>query len=356
MRGLKNVTFLSHFPKEELSACVDYLRMTFKSHDVDFVIENIMGLKKEYMLNEPSAKYGYVEKYELDQIRVYRSANLDNRGIMVELAGQGCRQFEAVLEAQGRDWFGFLDFVVNKQKGKITRLDLAIDDIKGYIHIPDALKFTELGYVKSKFNTYDFSGQGSLSNGEREGVGIYYGSKKSNLYIIFYQKNYEQAKKHNVPVKDIGLWNRYEIRLVDEKAMLAVDELLKWQDFSFVGRGLLKDRLEFVYSDTIRGQKKKLRKLINGWHTLVQDVERLKLKNEPSEDFYQRTENWLRSQAGATIRMVQLADDTLGRDSTIEDIINRSELTARQQHMLQIFTSSVQDFISDEGYKNQVII
>ncbi|WP_162148134.1 hypothetical protein [Listeria floridensis] len=40
------MTFLSGFPKEALSACIDYIRITFKTHDVDRVIEEVMGLKK----------------------------------------------------------------------------------------------------------------------------------------------------------------------------------------------------------------------------------------------------------------------------------------------------------------------
>ncbi|EUJ33134.1 replication initiation factor [Listeria floridensis FSL S10-1187] len=307
------------------------------------------------MLNAPTRKYGYVEKYELDQIRVYRSVNLDERGVMIELAGQGCRQFEAVLEMQQKSWFSFLEFVLH-QNGKVTRLDIAIDDIEGYIDIPDALEFTHKGYVQSKFNTYDFNGQGNIASGEHEGVTIYYGSKKSNVYFTFYQKNYEQAKKHKIPVENIGLWNRYEVRLIDEKAMLAVKELLNQQEISFVGRGILKEYLQFVYLDTIRGQKKKLRKLVDGWHQLVDDVDQLKLKVTPNKDFYTRSENWLRSQAGATIRMVQIADDTLGRDSTIEDIINRSDLSPKQQHMLQVFTTNFQDFISEKSAKNQEMI
>lgn len=330
---------LKGFPKEKLGACIDYLRVTFKTHDIDWLLNDILGLKKEYLLNELSRKYGYVEKFELDQIRVYNSAPHDERGVMLELGGQGCRQLEGVLKAQKRDWFSFLNQLLTCG-GKITRLDLAIDDTVGYIDIPDALTFTELGYVKSNFYSYDFTGQGNISTGEREGVSIYFGSKKSSIYLAIYQKNYEQAKKQKIPVDEIGLWNRYEVRLNDEKAMLTVEELLKIKDFSVVGKGILKENLSFIYDSKVLNRKRRLKKLVGGWDKLVRDVDGLSLKVEAKPAFYQRSENWLRSQAGATMRMIQLADDTLGRESTLEDIVNRSELSSKQQHMLKVMTIS----------------
>ncbi|EUJ26643.1 Replication initiation factor [Listeria grayi] len=333
-------------PKQKLSGCIDYFRMTFKQHDIEFILNEVLRMREEYFFREKSGKYGYVELFQFDQIRVYLSAPLDKRGIMIELAGQGCRELEAILEAQKRTWFDFIETAM-QAGGKITRLDIAVDDTKEYIHIPDCLTFTELRYAESRFNSFTFNGTGNINTGETEGVTIYFGSKKSNIYLTMYQKNYEQAKKQKVSVEEIGAWNRYELRFTDERAELALEELLKVRDCSIVGRGVLKEYLAFHYDESLDTGKLKLKKLVKGWDRLIRDIDAIPLKVAPKTNFYQRTENWLRSQAAASMRMVQIRDDMLETDSTIEDMITRAKLSDRQVHMLEVLVGNMQDFICE---------
>ncbi|EUJ48681.1 replication initiation factor domain-containing protein [Listeria fleischmannii] len=176
-----------YYPSEELSSVIDYFRMTFKRHDIENFFETVLKMNIDSMLRERSSKYGYVEKFELDQIRVYLSAPGDERGIMIELGGQGCRQFEAVLKAQNHTWESFLRHA-RLEKGKATRFDIAVDDLKGYVDIPDCLHFTQLGYIRTRINEYGFNGSGKIGSRDVQGVSIYYGSKQSNLYFVMYQK------------------------------------------------------------------------------------------------------------------------------------------------------------------------
>ena len=50
---------------------VDYIRVTFKTHDVDHIIENILHLNKDFMTEKPNGFYGYVGTFELDFIKVF---------------------------------------------------------------------------------------------------------------------------------------------------------------------------------------------------------------------------------------------------------------------------------------------
>ena len=90
-----------------LVSMVDYIRVTFKTHDVDHIIENILHLNKDFMTEKPNGFYGYVGTFELDFIKVFYSSPGDNRGILVELSGQGCRQFESFLDWRKKTWFDF---------------------------------------------------------------------------------------------------------------------------------------------------------------------------------------------------------------------------------------------------------
>ncbi|AVV06797.1 TPA: replication initiation factor domain-containing protein [Listeria monocytogenes] len=333
-----------YFPDKELSSVIDYFRMTFKRHDIDTFFEEVMQMNIDAMLREPSGKYGYVEKFELDQIRVYLSAPGDERGIMIELGGQGCRQFESVLEAQKRSWEVFLR-KARSERGKATRVDIAVDDLKGYIDIPDCLYFTQAGYVSSRIDEYNFNGTGQIGTENIQGVSIYFGSKQSNIYFTMYQKNYEQAKKNKVSAEEYGVWNRYEIRLADEKAEEAVTEILRQNNIGEIGRGILKGYLNFYFDEDLKVGKRKLKRLVKGWNLLLDDVAPLKLSLKPSDSFYLKTENWLKRQAGGVMKMVTLADGTLGKESTIDEIVSTAELTQRQMHMLKTWVGTVQDFV-----------
>lgn len=77
---------------------VDYIRVSFKTHDVDRIIEEVLHLSKDFMTEKQSGFYGYVGTYELDYVKVFYSAPDDNRGVLIEMSGQGCRQFESFLE------------------------------------------------------------------------------------------------------------------------------------------------------------------------------------------------------------------------------------------------------------------
>lgn len=332
-----------YFPDKELSSVIDYFRMTFKRHDIDTFFEEVMQMNIDAMLREPSGKYGYVEKFELDQIRVYLSAwrrkRNHDRTWWARLSS-----IRKCARSTKRSWEVFLR-KARSERGKATRVDIAVDDLKGYIDIPDCLYFTQAGYVSSRIDEYNFNGTGQIGTENIQGVSIYFGSKQSNIYFTMYQKNYEQAKKNKVSAEEYGVWNRYEIRLADEKAEEAVTEILRQNNIGEIGRGILKGYLNFYFDEDLKVGKRKLKRLVKGWNLLLDDVAPLKLSLKPSDSFYLKTENWLKRQAGGVMKMVTLADGTLGKESTIDEIISTAELTPRQMHMLKTWVGTVQDFV-----------
>ncbi len=55
--------------------------------------------------------YGYVGTYQLDNIKIFYSVEGDNRGLLIEMSGKGCRQFESFLNWRKKTWFDFLMIV-----------------------------------------------------------------------------------------------------------------------------------------------------------------------------------------------------------------------------------------------------
>lgn len=72
---------------------------------------------------------------DLGDIFIYTSAD-EEKGVLLELKGRGCRQFESYLLAQQRSWYDFLmDALVDG--GVMKRIDLAINDHTGILDIPE---------------------------------------------------------------------------------------------------------------------------------------------------------------------------------------------------------------------------
>ena len=71
----------------------------------------------------------------LGDIFIYTSAD-EEKGVLLELKGRGCRQFESYLLAQQRSWYDFLmDALIDG--GVMKRIDLAINDHTGILDIPE---------------------------------------------------------------------------------------------------------------------------------------------------------------------------------------------------------------------------
>jgi len=124
--------------EEPLEIIIDYFRVRIPTQDIRMVLEDLLKLRMEYFRYEDYGFYGYAGQYILGDIVVMVSPKEEN-GVLIELKGKGCRQFERYLNAQKRDWYQFFREVINKN-GKLKRVDIAINDKFGIL---DISKLTE---------------------------------------------------------------------------------------------------------------------------------------------------------------------------------------------------------------------
>ena len=121
-------------PEAPLTMLFDYVRIRFPTLDIGHIIKDILQLNIQYMIHEDFGHYSYTEHYYIGDIFVYTSPD-EEKGVLLELKGKGCRQFESYLLAQERSWYDFLmDALVDG--GVMKRLDLAINDHTGMLDIP----------------------------------------------------------------------------------------------------------------------------------------------------------------------------------------------------------------------------
>lgn len=125
-------------PDTPLDLLIDYCRIRFPTTDVKIVVEKILGLQMKLFAFQEHSYWGYMGQYFRGDVVVMVSESQE-LGVMLELKGKGCRQFESYLNAQKtngkqRGWINFLRDCLNAD-GRIKRLDLAINDKSGILNI-----------------------------------------------------------------------------------------------------------------------------------------------------------------------------------------------------------------------------
>ena len=206
--------------KEDLTALIDWCQITVKGVDVFIIIEDILRIPLSFM--ELHGKEKGIAGHELiarfDNIKILKpTGNAQYQGFQILMSGKGCRNYENFLQLNEETWFDFLNRVCQYHIN-VPRIDLAIDDRKPYLSIPDLIVRTKEGLLSTKLREIDFHDSGELKEEvfQSKGGSLYLGSSASNLRLVFYEKGYEQAEKFGKELNPD--WNRYELRFRHKKA------------------------------------------------------------------------------------------------------------------------------------------
>ncbi|MDE1548712.1 MobT family relaxase [Jeotgalibaca caeni] len=321
-------------PEAPLEMLFDYVRIRFPTTDVKHVIEDILRLKISYMLHEEYGFYSYTEHYVLGDIFILCSHEID-KGVLVELKGRGCRQFESYLLAQQRSWYEFfMDALV--AGGVMKRLDLAINDKTGILNIPNLTEKCRQEECISVFRSFKSYRSGELvRKDEKECMGntLYIGSLQSEVYFCIYEKDYEQFKKNDIPIEDADVKNRFEIRLKNDRAYYAVRDLLAYDNPERTAFKIINRYIRFVDKDGTKPRSDW--KLNEEWAWFIgSNREQLKLTTKPEPYSFQRTLNWLSHQVAPTLKVAMKLDE-INQTQIIKDILDNAKLTERHEDILR---------------------
>ncbi len=282
----------------------------------------------------------------LGDIFIYTSAD-EEKGVLLELKGRGCRQFESYLLAQQRSWYDFLmDALVDG--GVMKRIDLAINDHTGILDIPElAEKCRKQEYI-GKSRSYKFYQSGELikhREDDREYMGrtLYLGSLKSDVYFCIYEKDYEQYVKLGTPLEEADIINRFEIRLRNERAYYAVRDLLTYYDAEQTAFSIINQYVRFV--DEEPDKRKNDWKLNDRWAWFIGDNRQsLKLTTKPEPYTLDRTLRWVQRQVAPTLKMLKKIDKGNGTDY-METIEQQAKLTEKHEMIIKQQTTPAKDLV-----------
>lgn len=333
-------------PDNPLEMLFDYVRIRFPTMDVKHVIQDILKLNMDFMLHEDFGYYSYTEHYYIGDIFVLTSQD-EEKGVLLELKGKGCRQMESYLLAQERSWYDFLmDALVDG--GVMKRLDLAINDKAGILDIPELIQKCNNEECVSVFRSYKSYASGELIKSheqDKTGMGhtLYIGSLKSEVYFCIYEKAQEQYAKLGIPLSETPVKNRFEIRLKNERAYYAVRDLLTYYDAERTAFDIINRYMRFVDKED---EKKRSEWQVNDrWAWFIgADRGRLKLTTKPEPYTLERTLRWIARQVAPTLKMAKKIDRINGT-RIIEHLIQEAKLTEKHEKIIEQQTASSEELI-----------
>jgi len=282
-RGAQNTS------ESGLKACVDWLSSTF---EIDITLTNVfelLGLDQGEFTELDHGKYGYKKQLIRGPIKVLYDGS-DQMGIHVEMTGEGVRQYQ-----MEKNIYLFMAKVM--ATGKITRLDLSIDDYDGLLNLSTIERKIRRGEVQSKFKNSTSIRKYDLKDGRTSGRTIYFGSSSSRIRFRIYDKKEEQERD------DLEHWTRLELQAREERAQLLTRIMLENEVFlgdmirSVVGR-----YIRF----TVKGQGKNKSRWETApfWTKFLNGVSQVKLTQEKPEQNIEKTEKWIYNQVSVSLSLL----------------------------------------------------
>ena len=86
-----------------------------------------------------------------DNIKILKpTGKMQYNGFQILMSGSGCRNYENFLVINKETWFDFFARVCQYHVN-FPRIDLAIDDHKPYLNIPELIRLTKQGLISSSY-------------------------------------------------------------------------------------------------------------------------------------------------------------------------------------------------------------
>lgn len=328
-----------------MNAIIDWLSFTVKEYEgkeatPSNVIQDILSLDIS-MFQLTHGGHGYKKQFIYNDIRVYFDGN-ENMGIHVQISGNGIRFFEST---QGFKWSDFLYLLINWFNAKLTRLDVAVDEMEGILNLKTIEEKIRMGHIVSRWRSGRPIPNYDLSSGETDGHTIYFGKRESEILCRFYDKRAEQKERYEAIGEELPEhWIRCELEMHGERATMFASIYSNPDINKTIGElfaGTLNNYMRITEGGT---DKNKIRwKNCEMWDKFISTTERLQLTIKKPEQKIQDLYIWLKKSVSASLYLIYMAAKQ--NIEAIMDLIKEGAKRINKKHiaMLETFEKQIPD-------------
>lgn len=340
--------------KNNLTALIDWCQITVKDVDLFTVITDILKIPLSLMelQNKGKGIAGQELVAGFDNIKILKpTGKIQYNGFQILMSGSGCRNYENFLVINKETWFDFFARVCQYHVN-FPRIDLAIDDHKPYLNIPELIRLTKQGLISSQLRNYSENASGELSESipVHKGNTLYLGSSNSDFRIVFYEKGYEQVEKFG---KELDRnWNRYELRFRQERANKVAQELIARRDVAEIAMSVLNGKIRFLEQPENKStSRKRLYPTYPPWKLFMQDIEKIKLTIQPQKKTLDSIWNWLESSVAPSLKLFSKIGE-LDNYDYIQALIEQAKMNDTQIKIFEDYKKSSKLPITERSYSD----
>ena len=311
---------------------VDWFAMSYRRKGVTvYDVIDSLKFKDEYKdrieFRQLPGRYMYRDRLSFGNIHIYyNNINSDEDYPMLEMTGQGCREFETFSSIKFDDLF---KLAVDTRNYHMTRLDVAYDDHIGIFDI----KQIEKDYRLRNFVSNSQKGRITIDVSRAiDGISVMTGTKSSDMYMRIYDKAIERG------YKDGRQWIRCELVLKQDRA---VQFIKNPEEIGKKLRGVIHNYFRFVKPSRSDSNKRRW-EMRDYWQKFLDNAEKISVFSHKDIDYNLcRLNRYVFGQAGNSIDtyikcvgLVQFLDDLIRRESRLNPkqkyLIEQSKLLIEQ--------------------------
>ena len=303
---------------------VDWFAMSYRQkgitiHDVILSLKFKDEYKDQIVFRQLPGRYMYRDRVSFGNISIYyNNINSEEDYPMLEMSGQGCREFETFSSISFDDLF---ELAKDTRNYHMTRLDVAYDDHKGIFDICRI----EKDYRARNWISNSTKGRITVDiSRATDGISVMTGTKSSDMYMRIYDKAIERG------YKDGRHWIRCELVLKQDRA---VEFIKNKEKLGVKFRGVIHNYFRFVKPKKTDSNKRRW-DMRDYWKNFLEDAECISVYSRKDIDYNLcRLNRYVFGQAGNSI-------DTyikcVGLVRFLEDLIKRdSKINSKQKYLIE---------------------
>lgn len=334
--------------EEPVRALVDWVRVTFFDVPIEQIVLVFLNMKLEDFENLDKGRYRYQKTLRRGNISLYYDGIEEGMGVLLDISGEGCRELESWEGFVG--WKEFFEACLYHDCN-VPRLDIAIDDRKGYFTMKQIEKKVDKKEVVSRFKGVEKHEKQSLGEDDPKGKTVMFGSRNSMVCVRFYDKLKELIRKKK-PAGNWEIWTRVEIELKNERAKKVAEYIAEGRDVGELVKGILTRYIRFVSKPKGSDSNKRRWKTWRNWERFLKGVQVIKLGTAPEEKTIEENIDWIKRQVSKTMLKVVMAESMEFVEKLVVNDKNQLKLKPKDFLAIETYRKKKARLKDQDGVRN----